>query len=580
MYCRIPLCFSCMRVSSIAIMRRVLPTLIALCALWLCCLFPAHAEGKKWALLIGIEEYDRAEISHLDFAVKDVNAIARALQQNLGYEAANIRTMTSAIKDANDSNRPTNDNVIATLERLAKSVGPKDTFLFYFTGHGFNKEGQNFLASVNANPFSVNTLRRSAIPLADLQQVMQAFKARQVLFIIDACRNDPEKGKGEGDNKLTGDFSKSLVVASRSARAGSAGVLFACSEGERAFEDPSKGQSIFTYYLLEALAGKTGNKGALAMADVTAYVRKQVGIWAKEHGKKQTPELLPKEANQLVLADRITASSFPVEQAVIKLLDTRTALTISSNPSGAKVFLDGQDTGKTTPVTLEVDLGFKDTEEVEVGLQKPNYKTLVLTARLQRGKTLKLEQALKTAPVISGVSSGRPTEAHKLDTPPVLNFVVDDIDGKPVNLAQYTGNVILIVNVASKCGNTPQYRDLQAAYNQYREKGFTILGFPSNDFGRQEPGSEAEIKQFCQELYNVTFPMFSKIRVKGDDATPLYKFLTDPKTDPEFGKPIDWNFAKFLINRKGEIVARFPASLSPSSPIIVKAIEDALKEEK
>jgi sulfatase modifying factor 1 len=279
-------------------------TLLLSLLLWALTL-SAGAQGKKWAMLIGIEEYDRAEISHLDFAVNDVNAIARVLQQNLGYEAANVRTMTSAIKDANDANRPTNDNVIATLERLAKSVGPDDTFLFYFTGHGFNKDGQNFLASVNTNPLSVSTLKHSAIPLSELQQAMRTFKAKQILFVIDACRNDPEKGKGDSANKLTEGFSKSLVLASRSAGAAGAGVLFACSEGERAFEDPIKGQSVFTYYLLEALSGKAGNKGPLAMAEVMTYVRKQVGAWAEEHGKKQTPELLPKEASTMVLANKI-----------------------------------------------------------------------------------------------------------------------------------------------------------------------------------------------------------------------------------------------------------------------------------
>jgi uncharacterized caspase-like protein len=320
--------------------------------------FSAHAQGKKWALLIGIEEYDRAEISHLDFAVKDVNAIARALQQNLGYEAAHIRTMTSAIKDSNDSNRPTNDNVIGTLERLAKSVGPEDTFLFYFTGHGFTRDGQNFLASVNANPLSVNTLKRSAIPLADLQDTMKGFRAKQILFVIDACRNDPEKGKGEGDNKLTDDFSKSLTLAARSGQAGSSGVLFACSEGERAFEDPSKGQSVFTYYLMQALQGKAGGKGPLALADVMTYVRKQVGAWAEEHGKKQTPELLPKEADQLVLADNINVMDSSVAVAALPVSIEKPQL--ASNPAGSseKVMLTHKgEAGAKSVYTFEEKIG-------------------------------------------------------------------------------------------------------------------------------------------------------------------------------------------------------------------------------
>jgi glutathione peroxidase len=168
----------------------------------------------------------------------------------------------------------------------------------------------------------------------------------------------------------------------------------------------------------------------------------------------------------------------------------------------------------------------------------------------------------------------------KTSVPDVLKFTMKDIDGKPVNLARYQGNVIMMINVASKCGNTPQYKGLQKLYDDNKDKGFVILGFPANDFGKQEPGTEKEIKAFCTDNYKVTFPLFSKIVVKGDDKdkAPLYKFLTDPKTDPKFGKDIDWNFAKFLVNRKGEIVARFPASTKPSDPAVMSAVEDALKE--
>jgi glutathione peroxidase len=156
---------------------------------------------------------------------------------------------------------------------------------------------------------------------------------------------------------------------------------------------------------------------------------------------------------------------------------------------------------------------------------------------------------------------------------PALNFTLKDIDGKPVNLGRYQGDVILIVNVASFCGNTPQYANLEKIYTQYKDKGFTILGFPANEFGKQEPGTNKEIKAFCTGKYNVTFPMFSKIVVKGEGQAPLYKFLTDKKTDPQFGGDIEWNFAKFLINRKGEIVARFPAGTDPMKDEVLTVIQ-------
>jgi glutathione peroxidase len=183
---------------------------------------------------------------------------------------------------------------------------------------------------------------------------------------------------------------------------------------------------------------------------------------------------------------------------------------------------------------------------------------------------------LAVAVVAAGAVVSR--AADKKPVAPALNFTMKDIDGKDVPLRKYQGKVLLVVNVASRCGNTPQYSALQSAYEKYHQQGFAVLGFPANDFGKQEPGTEAEIKEFCTAKYNVSFPMFSKIVVKGDGQAPLYHYLTDKATNPAYGGDIEWNFAKFLINRKGEVVARFPAKMNPSSPEIVEAIEKALAE--
>ncbi|MEJ2536237.1 MAG: glutathione peroxidase [Calditrichia bacterium] len=161
--------------------------------------------------------------------------------------------------------------------------------------------------------------------------------------------------------------------------------------------------------------------------------------------------------------------------------------------------------------------------------------------------------------------------------PSIYDFTVNDIDGNPVKLDQYKGKAVLIVNVASKCGNTPQYEGLQDLYKKYGDKGLVILGFPANNFGGQEPGTNEEIKDFCTTNYGVTFPMFSKISVKGEDIHPLYKYLTSAETDPEFAGDITWNFNKFLINPSGKIVARFDSKDKPESEKVVKAIQIALK---
>src|SRR5271157_168855 len=160
----------------------------------------------------------------------------------------------------------------------------------------------------------------------------------------------------------------------------------------------------------------------------------------------------------------------------------------------------------------------------------------------------------------------------------VLDFTMKDIDGKDVPLAKFQGKVLLIVNTASQCGYTPQYKGLQEIYQKYKDQGFEILAFPANEFGAQEPGTDDQIKQFCSSNYKVSFPLFSKIVVRGKGIHPLYEFLTSEATDPKHAGPIPWNFAKFLVNRKGEVVSRFQPGVKPESPELGSAIEEALAE--
>ena len=159
----------------------------------------------------------------------------------------------------------------------------------------------------------------------------------------------------------------------------------------------------------------------------------------------------------------------------------------------------------------------------------------------------------------------------------VLDFTLNSIDGKPAPLSQYHGKVVLIVNVASRCGYTPQYEGLEKIYEKYKDKGFVILGFPANNFGLQEPGTDEEIKTFCSSKYSVTFPMYSKISVKGADINPLYQFLTDKQANPATGGDIKWNFTKFLVGKDGKVIGRFESAITPESPEVTGAIEKALK---
>ncbi|MNS38766.1 Hydroperoxy fatty acid reductase gpx1 [compost metagenome] len=160
--------------------------------------------------------------------------------------------------------------------------------------------------------------------------------------------------------------------------------------------------------------------------------------------------------------------------------------------------------------------------------------------------------------------------------PGLYQFSVTRLDGRPVALSSYRGKVMLIVNTASKCGLTPQYAGLEKLHDAYRAKGLAVLGFPANDFLWQEPGTNAEIGEFCQENYGVSFDMFEKVAVKGPQQAPLYRYLTSPETNPRFAGEIRWNFDKFLIDRHGRVVARFAPKVTPEDPAVVKAIEAEL----
>ena len=175
-------------------------------------------------------------------------------------------------------------------------------------------------------------------------------------------------------------------------------------------------------------------------------------------------------------------------------------------------------------------------------------------------------------------SLGEDPAANDKDTPAVLDFEMKSLDGKKVDLSKYEGKVVLIVNVASQCGATPQYEPLQGLYETYKDKGLVVLGFPCNQFGEQEPGSAEDIQEFCTENYGVTFDLFSKIDVNGENAAPLYRYLTSKDTNPGFSGPIGWNFEKFLVSREGKVVARFKTPVEPDSEEVVKAIEAELKE--
>jgi len=181
------------------------------------------------------------------------------------------------------------------------------------------------------------------------------------------------------------------------------------------------------------------------------------------------------------------------------------------------------------------------------------------------------------SPLLIGISMGT---ARAADNKPktIHDFTLKAIDGTAIPLARYKGKVLLVVNVASRCGNTPQYKGLEALYRKYKDRGFVVLGFPANNFGQQEPGSNEEINAFCRTTYDVSFDMFSKISVKGSDQDPLYRFITSPETNPQFSGEVRWNFQKYLVNRSGAIIGKFASGDDPLSEKIISAVETALSQ--
>lgn len=183
-------------------------------------------------------------------------------------------------------------------------------------------------------------------------------------------------------------------------------------------------------------------------------------------------------------------------------------------------------------------------------------------------------EALSGQPLHLTSSTSQVHVDHVAPSKNIYDFTMDDIDGNSRKLSEFKGKVMMVVNTASFCGNTPQYEGLQTLYEHYRDQGFTILAFPANDFGQQEPGNNKEIAEFCYTKYSLEFPLFSKITVLGDQKHPLYRYLTE---DTAFKGEIKWNFQKFLVDRTGQVIARYAPKQKPLTPEIVEDIEKALK---
>jgi len=304
-----------------------------------------------------------------------VTTFKKALVEVGEFVPDNIFLMTDKSKG---EKRPTNTNILFSVESLARLMKPQDTFIFYFSGHGMMRDGKAFLLSINADKRSVRTLKLSGVPMDELRASMSKIKARQVLFIVDACRNDPDAGKGDEDNLLTDDFARNVRAMPGSDNSGfpsATATLYSCSKGERAYEYHDKKQGVFSYFLVKGLRGEAvDSDGNITFNSLADYTQKEVTKWARARNKKQTPwPILEGRARIVLLETEISPIAW---------------LEISSHPAGAAIYIDEIFYGKTAK-SVEIDLGIHKTKKVEVALVLDGYKSKIKPMALQRGKRSK-----------------------------------------------------------------------------------------------------------------------------------------------------------------------------------------------
>jgi sulfatase modifying factor 1 len=384
-------------------------------ALWLC-LFAALAAGPAraatWALLIGINGY--RTVAPLRYSVADVKAVRDLLVSQGGYAADHVITMTD---ESRGEEEPTNNNIVFQFGELARRIGAEDSFLFYFTGHGYELEGRHYLLSINADPRSVDTLEISAVSLERLRQQVRGLRARQVIFLVDACRNKPAAALGDEPNPLSAELAKSVQVVARASGAGAVGsaVVFSCSPGERAYEWAARGHSIFGYYLLEGLSGKAAEAtGEVTVTGLAEYLQQEVPRAPRQVAgeEKQHPWLEAQGAARLVVA-RVAPAAPHAPETAVRELPTTATLRISSEPAGATVTVDGTASG-TTPCEVTVPLGAAAEKRVTVTVEKEGSvarkaEVALYAGRVSAWEEVKLEPV--PAPVRPVISPALPSTA-------------------------------------------------------------------------------------------------------------------------------------------------------------------------
>ena len=322
----------------------------------------SNSIADTWALLVGINDYQDTRISDLNYTVNDVTRFRDVLIDKDACAVPKDKVYLMTNNSIGDE-LPTNTNVIFRLENLIYRIKPEDTFIFYFSGHGMMRDNKQYLLTINSDPRSLTTLTASAIPLETIHELLNKVKAHQVLIILDSCRNDPEKGKGDKDNSLTDEIARGFFVKSRSAldgMPGSTATLYASSVGERAYEWDSMKSGVFSYYLIEGLKGASvDSNNEVTLRGLANYVINNVIGWSLDNlptGKSQTPWLVSEGAADMTLA---------------KIIPKFGKLDIQITPAGSKILVNSKNMGQT-PTVLELPVG-----QHKVEISRDGYVPLV-----------------------------------------------------------------------------------------------------------------------------------------------------------------------------------------------------------
>ena len=350
--------------------------------------------AEKHALLVGINNYQN-DIGTLKYCVSDVEAFRATLIQVVGYKPRNVHLMTDQMSG---QDLPNFINILLRLENLANRIQIGDTFIFYFSGHGISTQDQSYLLALDSNTTTYRTLKRSAIPIEEVNDILSGVKAQQILTIIDACRNDPSAGRSNQDNLLSENFARGFQLEPRTDVLGQPAVsanLYACSIGERAYEWAEKKQGVFSYFMLKGLQGEAVNEdGEVTITELANYTQQKVGEWTLTYrGKKQTPWLVLKGKSNLVLAENLSRVRTKITRASTTNVDAEVEMwemaKHSTNISDIEDFLQAFPAGELSPVAQlklkQLKRKMKIVADMEIAKTKPN-KTRVTFSNKDKAK--------------------------------------------------------------------------------------------------------------------------------------------------------------------------------------------------